>query len=265
MGVHALYTAASGMDAQLRNIDVIANNIANLGSSGFRKDRVNFADLFYRNQALAGSTGTGPEPRPSGLHVGHGTRVVGTQKLFATTPPRVTDVPTDVAIQGPGNLFFQVELANGQIGYTRAGNFQIDDQGILTLPTGQPLFGIQPVPLDGQIQVETNGDVFASTDQNPDQPQNLGRILLTRFVNPAGLTPKGDNLFIATPAAGEPQLVDAEQEIGVSLLGGFLEGSNVNAIQEMVALIQGQRAYEINSNVIQTADQALQVANNLRG
>ncbi len=264
MGVHALYTAASGMDAQLRNIDVIANNIANVSTAGYRKDRVNFSDLFYRHQALAGSTGIGPNPRPSGINIGHGTRIVSTEKLFETVPPRATKVPTDVAIQGPGNLFFQVQLAGGEIAYTRAGNFSLNQNGQMATPSGHLLVGVQEVPQDGQVQVEANGDVNAFVGIEP-QPQLLGRILLARFINPAGLTPRGDNLFTPTPASGDPQIIDPEQADDISLLGGFLEGSNVSAIHEMVALIQGQRAYEINSNVIQTSDQALQIANNLRG
>lgn len=262
MGVHALYTAATGMDAQLRNIDVIANNLANVSTVGFRRDRANFEDLFYQHQALAGSTGVGPNPRPSGINVGHGVRLSSTQKIFQTSPPVITDQPTDVAIQDRGNHFFQIDLTAEQTAFTRAGNFHINNEGRMVTAQGYPLQGVQPIPNEATVQVEPDGRVYARISGQEDQP--IGQIILARFINPAGLTPRGENLFTWTGAAGERQDIDPGQDSNVSVLGGATEGSNVSAIRELIQLIQGQRAYEVNSNVIQTSDEALQIANNLR-
>ncbi|MFN0056831.1 MAG: flagellar basal-body rod protein FlgG [Planctomycetota bacterium] len=264
MGVHALYTAASGMDTQLRNIDVIANNVANVNTEGFRRDRVNFADHFYREQALAGAAGQGPGAQPSGTYVGHGARVVSTEKSFTPGGITITDNQTHIAIQGPGNLFFQVEDAAGNTAYTRAGNFLLSNQGEFVTPSGQSLVGVAGVPQEASaIKVMIDGVIEARV--GIEDPEQVGQVQLARFVNPAGLRPGGDNLYYATPAAGQAELVTPGTPGNGSLLGGAIEGSNVNAITELVKLIQGQRAYEINSNVVRAADEALQIANNLRG
>ncbi len=266
MGVHALYTAASGMDAQLKNIDVIANNVANINTDGFRRDRTNFSDLFYRHQALAGSTGVGPNPRPSGIHVGHGVRVVSTEKMFEPGALKATKKPTDIAIgSSSGNLFLRVQTGTGDIAYTRSGSFQPNVNGQLATPDGHLLADIGAVPQDyANIQIEADGRVFAHVGTEPNG-QEVGQIQLARFVNPAGLTPVGENLFKESEGSGAPQLFVAEELDNVKIRSGFLESSNVSAIKELVQLIQGQRAYEINSNVVQTADEALQIANNMRG
>lgn len=264
MGVHALYTAATGMDAQLRNIDVIANNVANLDTEGFRRDRVNFADLFYRHQALVGAAGEGDDPRPSGVHIGHGVRVVSTQKSFTPGGLIRTDNPFDLAIQGSGNLFFKVQRADGSVAYTRAGNFTLNDQGELVTPGGDRLD--PPITISQEYKTVTisSRGLVEVWDGVQTEPDRVGEITLTRFLNPGGLRPLGENLFGATAAAGTPEeVVPGEQGVG-GLLQGSVEGSNVSAIKELIQLIQGQRAYEINSNVIETADEALQVANNLR-
>lgn len=266
MGVHALYTAATGMDAQLRNIDVIANNVANLNTEGFRKDRVNFADLFYHQQVLVGAMGANGPIRPSGIHVGHGVRMVSTEKNFTPGGIIQTGNQMHVAIQGDGNLFFQVTRPDGSPAYTRAGNFVRDEQGRMLTPAGHVLEpGIAIPPESVNITISPSGIVTAF-DGNEPNGQELGQITLTRFVNPAGLEPIGDNLFLTTVSSGDPQQGIVAGENGVpALLQGAVEGSNVNAITELIQLIQGQRAYEINSNVIRTADEALQIANNLRG
>lgn len=265
MGVHALYTAATGMDAQMRNIDVIANNVANLNTEGFRKDRVNFADLFYHQQSLVGAAGANGSVRPSGVHVGHGVRVVSTEKTFAPGGIVQTGNPLHVAIQGDGNLFFRIQKADGTIAYTRAGNFVRDNQGNMVTPAGHTLDPVITIPPETQnITIQANGTVEVFDGEDP-AGQAVGQITLSRFINPAGLNPIGDNLFVTTPASGEAQDVIAGEAGVPGLLQHALEGSNVNAITELIQLIQGQRAYEINSNVIQTADEALQVANNLRG
>lgn len=266
MGVHALYTAASGMEAQLKNIDVIANNVANINTDGFRRDRANFADLFYQQQALAGATGVGPNPRPAGIQIGHGVKLVSTEKIFETAALRNTGKDTDLAIESQaGNLFFRVELPSGEEAYTRSGSFQTNGEGRLVMPSGYALADIAASPAEyRKVEVRSDGRVYAHVG-NEFAGQEIGQIQLARFVNPAGLTPIGDNLFTQSEGSGDPQLVNPEELDRVRILSGFVEGSNVSAIKELVHLIQGQRAYEINSNVVKTADEALQIANNLRG
>lgn len=265
MGVHALYTAATGMDAQLRNIDVIANNVANLDTGGFRKDRVNFADLFYRHQTLVGATGQGGAPRPTGINIGHGVRVQSTQKTFEPGGVVQTGNPLDLAIQKNGNVFFKILREDGSTAYTRAGSFTLDGDGSVRTPLGDYLDPPIQLPPDfTDVTITPGGLVQVSNGVDPI-PAQVGQITLTRFINPAGLRPIGDNLFVASPASGEPQeVIPNEQGIG-GLLQGAREGSNVNAITELIQLIQAQRAYEINSNIIETADEALQIANNLTG
>ncbi|MEM7166720.1 MAG: flagellar basal-body rod protein FlgG [Planctomycetota bacterium] len=265
MGVHALYTAATGMDAQMRNIDVIANNVANINTDGFRKDRVNFADLFYHQQSLVGAVGSNGPIKPSGVHVGHGVRIVSTEKMF--TPGGIIQTGNDMhlAIQGNGNMFFEVTRPDQTTAYTRAGNFLRDSQGRMITPTGDLLSPEITIPAETQsVSISQNGIVTAYDGQDPNG-QQIGQITLTRFVNPAGLEPIGDNLFTATASSGDPQAGIIPGENGIpALLQHALEGSNVNAVSELIQLIQGQRAYEINSNVIKSADEALQIANNLR-
>ena len=266
MGIHSLYTASTGMDAQLKHIDMIANNVANLETQGFKRDRMNFADLFYRHQAIAGGTTTGAAVSPSGINIGHGVRVVSTEKIFEPGGIVPTDNKHHMAITGgeSGNLFFRIQRPNGEIAYTRAGNFTLNDQGFLVTPAGDFLDPqIQIDPAIPEVNIRADGLVTATDGVTPDE-QQLGQILLTRFINPAGLRPDGDNLFYETAASGAPQDVVPGSPGGGRILQGHIEGSNVSAITELVNLIKGQRAYEINSNVIQTADEALQIANNLR-
>ena len=263
MGIHALYTAATGMDAQLKNIDVTANNVANLETPGFRQDRINFADLFYRQEILPGGATTTGSVSPTGIHVGHGVKVVSTEKMFRQGGIIPTGDNKHLAIEGNPNLFFRIERANGQIGYTRAGNFTLNEEGVFVTPQGDRLSpNVTVPPGTNQISVTANGLVTASNGQ--ELPVEVGQILLYEFVNPAGLLPDGDNLFFESAASGTPQETEPGSPGGGRLLSGHIEGSNVNAITELVNLIKGQRAYEINSNVIQTADEALQIANNLR-
>lgn len=263
--MQALHTAATGMDAQLKNIDAIANNIANLNTDGFRRDRVNFADLFYSQQSLVGAPLADGSPRPTGIHIGHGVRVVSTQKIFSPGGIIQTDNDLNMAIQGDGNLFFAVKKPDGTLAYTRAGNFTLDSEGRVATPSGGLLEPEVTIPQEAiSISISPDGIVSILDGQDPEAQQVGERITLTRFVNPGGLRPDGDNLFTATAAAGEPQVVNPGEQGAGTLLQHALEGSNVNAITQLIQLIQGQRAYEINSNVVKTADEALQVANNLR-
>lgn len=263
MGIHALYTAATGMDAQLKNIDVIANNVANLQTVGFRKDRTNFADLFYEHQILPGGNTSAGGVSPTGIHLGHGVRVVSVEKTFEQGGLIPTDSPTHLAIEGNGHLFFKILRANGDVAYTRAGNFTRNSEGFMVTPNGDKLDPPIQIPADlTQVTIAPNGIVTVTNTLS--LAEEIGQIVLQRFVSPAGLLPDGNNLFYETLASGEPQEIEPDTPGGGRLLQGFVEGSNVNAIAELVNLIKGQRAYEINSNVIETADEALQIANNLR-
>ncbi len=265
MGVHALYTAASGMDAQMKSLEVTANNVANLSTHGFKRDRINFADLFYRHQHLVGASGPNGTVRPTGVHFGNGVEVVSTQKLFERGGMVQTDNPFDVAIQGPENLFFKVRTPSGEEALTRAGNFTLDGQGQIVTPGGDVLLPEITVPLEyHSLEIARDGRVLVIETLGDDETE-LGQITLARFVNPGGLRPIGKNLFVATPAAGDEQVIAAGSPGNGELTQGAVEASNVNAISELIAMIQGQRAYEINSNVIETADEAMQIANNLRG
>ncbi len=264
MGVRALQTAATGMDAQLRSIDVIANNMANINTHGFRRDRLNFADLFYQPEAMVGSTGPGDSIRPSGIEIGNGVRTVSTQKIFASGGMDKTGSELDLAIIGDDNAFFRIVRQNGQVGYTRNGSFTRDPNGNVVTQEGDLLDPNINVPQEAKrITIASNGRVTTFDDTVPEGADQ-GQINLVRFMNPSGLRPAGDNLFEETAASGAPiEVIPNEQGAG-RILQFHLEHSNVQAVQELINLIQAQRSYEINANVVRTSDQALQLANNLR-
>ena len=265
MGVHALYSGATGMNAQMKQLEVTANNVANLSTQGFKRDRVNFADLFYRHQHLVGATGPNGTVRPTGVHLGNGVEVVSTQKLFEAGGTVMTDNPLDVAIQGPENVFFKVRTPDGQEAFTRAGNFTLNEEGTMITPGGDTLLPEITLPQQYfSLNIARDGQVSVIENLG-DDPTELGRITLSRFINPGGLRPMGKNLFAATPAAGAEQLIEPGSAGNGTLMQGAVEASNVNAIAELIQMIQGQRAYEVNSNVVETADEAMQIANNLRG
>ncbi len=265
MGVRALHTAATGMEAQLRNIDVIANNMANINTHGFRKDRVNFADLFYTSEALMGSRGPGGQIRPVGIQIGNGSRVVSTQKVFTHGGVENTGNELDIAIVNDESAFFRIETAAGQIAYTRNGNFTKNEEGQIVTWNGDALAGGITIPPNAKsVTINRDGTVTSFDDATP-QGSVLGRITLVRFLNPAGLKAQGDNLLTETDASGPPIDVLPAEEGNAQILQSHLENSNVQAVKELIGLIQAQRAYEINSNVVRTSDQALQLANNLRG
>lgn len=265
MGVRALHTAATGMEAQLRNIDVIANNMANINTHGFRKDRVDFADLFYSAETLMGSRGPGGQVRPTGIQVGNGVRVLATQKVFTHGGVEKTGGELDLAIVNDDSLFFRIETAGGQIAYTRNGSFTRNEEGTIVTLDGDPLSGGIAIPQNAKsVTIAKNGTVTAFDDVTP-QGNIVGQIQLSKFVNPAGLRPIGDNLFVETESSGAPVEVIPGEEGNGQILQFHLENSNVQAVKELVSLIQAQRAYEINSNVVRSSDQMLQLANNLRG
>jgi flagellar basal-body rod protein FlgG len=252
----ALYVSKTGLAAQDKQLTTISNNLANVGTIGFKRDRAIFEDLLYQVQRQPGAQTTQDTELPSGLQLGTGVRVVATQKQFTEGNLQITEQALDVAINGRG--FFQILQPDGTIAYTRNGQFQVDGEGQLVNNEGLLLEPAIVIPEGtSQITISTDGVVSAYL-QGEVQPQQLGDILLVDFVNPAGLQAIGSNLFLETVASGNP-LQGAPGENGMGrLLQGTLEGSNVDIVEEMVNMITTQRAYELNSKVVSTADQMLQ-------
>ena len=258
----ALWIAATGMEAQNLNIDIISNNLANVNTSGFKKDRPDFEDLMYQTIKLAGAPATSQTQVPTGIDVGQGVRPVAVQKIFSQGDYKQTNNPLDLAIEGDG--FFQILLPNGDLAYTRAGAFKLDRDGRLVTADGNPLQPEITIPQDAEaISIGEDGTVSVLQPGNT-APTQLGQIQLVRFINPAGLKSLGRNLFMPTDSSGEPILgVPGENGFG-TIAQGYLEMSNVSVVEEMVNMILAQRAYEINAKAIQTADEMLQMANNIK-
>ncbi len=258
--IRALYTAASGMNAQQANIDTVAHNLANVNTSGFKKSRVEFEDLVYQQTKVAGTPNSQEAEAPIGLEAGLGSRAVATARNFSVGNLRSTGGPLDVAIEGQG--FLQITLAGGETGYTRAGNLHLNGQGQLVTAEGLQIRpGIAIPPNATTVSISKDGIVSAVV---PGQaPQQLGIIELASFQNPAGLEARGGNLFAATTASGSPTTGAPGTDGMGTLAQGFLEDSNVSVVEEMVNMILGQRAYEANSRVIKAADEMLQQVNNL--
>ena len=258
----SLATAAAGMQAQQTRLDVTANNIANVSTSGFKKSRAEFADLMYQSMRPAGApTGAGTSA-PGPLEVGLGVRVAGTQRIDAQGSMVQTENALDVAIQGRG--YFEVTLPSGETAYTRNGSFHKNAEGTLVTAEGYPVGGGIAIPPEaGSVTIGADGTISASVPGEA-QPQQLGQLQLATFVNPAGLEAKGNNLFTASAASGEAITVPPGTDGAGSLIQGFVEGSNVNVVTEMIDLIAGQRAYEVNTRVIKAADEMLGQTANLR-
>lgn len=259
----ALYVSKTGLAAQDKQLTTISNNLANTGTVGFKRDRAVFEDLLYQVQRQPGAQDTQDSQLPSGLQLGSGARVVATQKQFTQGNLQVTEQPLDVAVNGRG--FLQVLQPDGTIAYTRNGQLQMSREGQLVNSDGLVLEPAITVPEGAnRITIGKDGTVNAYTEGNEATPQQLGNITLTDFVNPSGLQAIGGNLFVETVASGTPtQGAPGENGMGV-LLQGQLESSNVDIVEEMVNMITTQRAYEMNSKVVSTADQMLQnIAQNL--
>ena len=241
----ALYVAKTGLSAQDTQLKVISNNLANVATVGFKKDRAIFEDLLYQVQRAPGADSAEGTQLPSGLQLGNGVRVVGTQKQFTGGEVQITDQPFDVAISGGG--FFQVTLPSGEIGYTRNGQFHLNGNKELTTAEG---YLIEPaITLPDEVNnftVGVDGSVTVTTAGNT-APQNIGQLTLASFVNPAGLLATGQNLYTETGSSGAPVIANpGEQGLGQTRQN-MLEASNVNSVEELVNLITTQRAYEINS------------------
>jgi flagellar basal-body rod protein FlgG len=250
------------MQAQELNIDVISNNLANVNTSGFKKSRAEFQDLLYESMRPAGAASSADTTVPTGIQLGHGTRPSAVQKMFSQGDFQNTQNELDWAIEGDG--FFQIELPNGDTGYSRSGDFKLDADGRIVNPDGFPLIPELTVPTD-TISISVGLDGTVSVVQAGDAtPVEIGNVQLARFVNPAGLRSLGKNLYSPTNASGD-EITGTPGENGFGTLAqGFLEMSNVSVVDEMVNMITAQRAYETNSKVITTADDMLQLANNLK-
>lgn len=251
----ALFVAKTGLSAQDTQLKVISNNLANVSTVGFKKDRAVFEDLLYQIQRQPGADSAQGTQLPTGLQLGNGVRVVGTQKLFQTGEMQVTDEPFDVAINGRG--FFQVNMPNGELGYTRNGQFHVNANNELVTTEGYLIEPAITLPAETQtLTIGVDGTVTAVV-AGTTTPVQVTQLELADFVNPAGLQAIGQNLFIETAASGVPEVaVPGEAGTGI-LRQGMLEGSNVNSVEELVNMITTQRAYEINSKVISTADEML--------
>ncbi|MFN8057698.1 MAG: flagellar basal-body rod protein FlgG [Vicinamibacterales bacterium] len=259
--IRALYTAASGMNAQQLNIDNIAHNLANVNTTGFKKSRVEFADLVYQQTRAAGSATSTTGEAPVGLETGLGAKPVATARDFRVGNLKLTSAPYDLAIEGKG--FFQVQSPDGQVAYTRAGEFHVTSEGGLVTADGFPLEPAITIPPNAtSVSIARDGTVTASI-AGQQAPQQVGTIELATFQNPAGLNPLGSNLFGVSSASGEPTTgVPGTEGIG-TIAQGFVEESNVSIVEEMVNMILGQRAYEANSRVVRVADEMLSQVNNL--
>ena len=259
--LRALYTAATGMQAQQTNIDTIANNIANVNTTGFKQGRAEFQDLLYQNIRPAGTASSASTTFPVGLQLGLGTRPVATDRIFRQGDMRQTENPLDLVIEGKG--FFQVRLPNGELGYTRDGSFHRTAEGILATADGNPLEPQITIPADADtVTIGKDGTVTVTT-AGSSTAQQIGTIQLANFQNPGGLNAMGGNLFSASAASGDP-LTGNPGENGLGHVNqGFLEQSNVSVVEEMVNMIVAQRAYEVNSRAVRVADDMLQQINNL--
>jgi flagellar basal-body rod protein FlgG len=254
--INSLWISKTGMEAQQTQLDVISNNLANVSTNGFKRGTAVFEDLMYQNLRQVGANSSEQSQLPTGLHLGLGVRTVATTRSYTQGSLQQSGNNLDVAINGNG--FFQVTQSDGTIGYTRDGSFQVDSQGRLVTSSGLPIASGVTIPVTAQsVSISPQGVVSVILPGNVT-PQPVGSITLASFVNPAGLEPRGQNLFTETAASGQPNVGTAGANGMGPLQQGFLETSNVNAVQELVTMIQTQRAYEMNSKAIQTSDQMLQ-------
>ena len=258
--LRALYSAAAGMESQQMNLDVISNNLANVNTTGYKESKLQFQDLLYQTVRAAGSDQGAGNQLPESLQIGQGSIPISTERVFTQGELSQTGGNLDVAIQGEG--FFQVQMPDGTLAYSRDGSFKSDSQGRIVTSDGYPVQGgFQPVPAGTtNITISANGQVTYTTASGSTNSQ----VQLARFNNPGGLDALGHNLYKETTASGTAELGDPGQNGFGQLQQGYLELSNVSVVQEMVNLILAQRAYEVNSKAVQAADQMMQDSNNLQ-
>jgi flagellar basal-body rod protein FlgG len=260
--IRSLYTAATGMNAQDTNVSVIANNLANVNTVGFKRSRPEFQDLLYQNLRLVGTLSPNGQQVPTGAQLGMGTKTAAIQKIFLQGDFSQTQNPLDIAIQGKG--FFQITQPDGTTAFTRAGSFKLDNTGRMVTADGLAMQPAITIPNNAlSISIDPQGSVAVTQPGSP-APTVLGNIQLASFQNPAGLQSIGFNLFTQSDASGQPQIGNPQSIDLGSTQQGFLELSNVSVVEEMVNLISAQRAYEVNSKTVQTADEMLQISNNMK-
>jgi len=252
----ALWVSKTGLAAQDVSLRTISNNLANVSTTGYKRDRATFQDLMYQIDAQPGGMTSQDTTNPSGLQLGVGVRVAGTHKEFTEGTIETTSQPLDMAIEGRG--FFQITTPDGGLAYTRSGEFQLDQDGRIVTPQGFPLEPAINLPQEAtEITIGVDGTVTA-TMPGDSAPNQLGNIQLVSFMNPAGLQAVGGNLFVETAASGTPQQSTPGENGMGQLVQGALETSNVSVVEELVNMVATQRAYEMNSRVVSTADQMLQ-------
>jgi flagellar basal-body rod protein FlgG len=258
--LRALYSAATGMESQQLNLDVIANNLANVNTTGYKKSNIEFQDLLYDTVKLAGADAGNGAQLPTGLNVGHGTRAVATTTVFSEGELTQTGNQLDVAIQGDG--FFQVTMPDGSLAYTRDGSLKTNAQGQITTADGLPVAnGFQPIPVGTTSITISNSGQMTTNGANGAQTTQL---TLVRFPNESGLQNMGGNLYTETLASGAPETGNPGSSGFGTMQQGYLESSNVSVVTEMVNMITAQRAYEINSKAVQAADEMMQQSDNLK-
>ncbi len=260
--IRALKAAASGMLAQQLNLDNISNNLANVNTTGFKKGQMQFQDLMYQVLDPAGMTANQTAPEPVQLEIGHGVRPVAITRSFEQGTLTQTDNPLDLAISGEG--FFQILMPDGRVLYTRDGNLEISPDGLIVNADGLPLEPDLRLPPEAQQVIVSNEGILSVLVPGQTLPEEVGQIELARFINPAGLSSVGGNLYQETVASGPPIRGEAAREGFGQVEQGYLESSNVSVIEEMVQMIQAQRSYEINSKSIRTAEDMLAQAVNLK-
>lgn len=257
----SLYNAATGMNAEQRKLDIISNNLANVDTTGYKKQRAEFQDLLYSSVREAGTPTAQGSTLPTGLYVGHGTRLSATTRIFTLGNIEPTDNSTDLAIMGDG--FFQVQMQDGSLAYTRDGSFKLDANGRLTTSDGLLVIPNIVIPQNA-VGINVSPDGIVSVSLGDGTIQNVGNITTVRFLNPAGLKPIGNNLYSETPSSGNPTEGIPGQDGYGALQQGYLEKSNVDVVKEMVDMIVAQRAYDINSKTITTADEMLRTVSNIK-
>ncbi len=261
--IRSLFIAKTGLDAQQTQMDVISNNLANVSTNGFKRSRAVFEDLLYQNIRQPGAQSSQQTQLPSGMQLGTGVKPVATERIFSQGNLTQTSNNTDVAINGSG--FFQVLTPGGQMAYTRDGSFQMNNVGQLVTASGYLIQPAMTIPSNAQSVTVGKDGVVSVTLPNSAAVTNVGTLQLTTFMNPAGLTALGENLYSETAASGNP-ITGAPGTNGTGTLQqGYVETSNVNVVEELVNMIQTQRAYEINSKAVTTSDQMLQKLAQLGG
>jgi flagellar basal-body rod protein FlgG len=254
--IRSLYVAKTGLEAQQTQLDVVSNNLANVGTTGFKKSRAVFEDLMYQNLRQVGGQTSDQTRLPSGLQVGTGVRVVATERMHSQGNMTKTDNPKDLAINGAG--FFQVLMPDGTTSYTRDGNFQTDRDGQLVTASGFPIQPAITIPQNATSLTVGRDGIVSVTQAGSTATVQIGQLQLATFLNPTGLQSMGENLYTETDSSGAPNLVNPGVDGAGILSQGYTEASNVNVVEELVNMIATQRAYEINSKAIQTSDQMLQ-------